>query len=293
MCCYRDVKNFERFNLIIQSVICLCVCQLKNIKSILSASSVKLSSSSNSSNNQINNTINQNSNNNEDNASTAPLQQQLQLQSTPDKNSQKSEDQVDTPSSPNATSESLTSKAIASETKKEEEKYSLHDIEKLLILVSKAFLLNFPLYVAYKHGVQARWDEISAQEAQSFGLFCDFHDTEVPAYLFRNVSLFCNSGGFSIMSQCFEQTNFPVSIAHAITAVISNLKIWLNYRSTVQLFVPIRIKVLQYMCKLSDQELRSPTTRSMAGKLTLFFFYRNRKILIIFFVCFRFHVGGG
>lgn len=276
MCCYRDVKNFERFNLIIQSVICLCVCQLKNIKNILNTSNVKPSCSGNQTTNTNNNNNSNNNNTEEDVSSTASPKQLPQQQSTIEKNPPKSDDQVDSALSPKATSLPSTgdiskSKTIVSETKKEDEKYSLQEIEKLLILVSKAFLLNFPLYVAYKHGVQARWDEISAQEAQSFGLFCDFHDTEVPAFLFRNVSLFCNSGGFSIMSQCFELNNFPVSIAHAITAVISNLKIWLNYRSTVQLFVPIRIKVLQYMCKLSDQELRSPTTRSMAGKFKNYF----------------------
>lgn len=95
-------------------------------------------------------------------------------------------------------------------------------------------------------------------------MFCDLHDSEIPAFLLRNVTLFCNNGGFSAMMSCFELPQLPVSTAHAITAAISNLKLWLNYRSVVQLFVPLRIKVLQYMCKLADQDLRSPATRSMA-----------------------------
>lgn len=63
---------------------------------------------------------------------------------------------------------------------------------------------------------------------------------------------------------CFDTQNLPVSTAHAITAVVSNLKLWLNYRSIVTLFVPIRSKILQYMRQLADQDLRSPATKTMA-----------------------------
>lgn len=95
-------------------------------------------------------------------------------------------------------------------------------------------------------------------------MYCDLHDTEIPAFLLRNVNIFCNNGGFAAMMHCFELATLPVSTAHAITATISNLKLLLNYRSVVQLFVPLRVKVLQYMCKLGDQDLRSPATKSMA-----------------------------
>lgn len=219
MCCYRDVKNFERFNLIIQSIICLTVSQLKNIKTLL---------------NTPPNTTNNNT-------------------STDENKSEKSANTSETPS---------LSTTVVNKDKNEE--WTLPEIEKLLIVISKTFLLNFPLYVAYKHGVQIRWDEISGEEAQTLSTFCDLHDTEVPAFLFKNVSLFCSSGGFAAMTLCFEQLNLPVATAHAITAAISNVKLWLNYRSIVQLFIPLRIKVLQYMCKLADQDLRSPATRSMA-----------------------------
>uniref|UniRef100_A0A2M4DP68 Putative ubiquitin carboxyl-terminal hydrolase 34 n=1 Tax=Anopheles darlingi TaxID=43151 RepID=A0A2M4DP68_ANODA len=132
------------------------------------------------------------------------------------------------------------------------------------MLVSKVFLLNFPLYVAYKHGVHTRLDEVSAQEVQTLSIFCDLHDSEIPAFLLRNVSLFCNYAGFDVMMQSFEQPGLPVSTAHAITATASNIKLWINYRSIMQLFIPLRVKVLQYMCRLSDQDLRSPATKTMA-----------------------------
>lgn len=141
--------------------------------------------------------------------------------------------------------------------------WTLPEFERLLILLAKAFLLNFPLYIAYKHAVQ-RLDEISPQDAQNLSIYCDLHENEMPIYLLRNVSLFCTAQGFIHLSDCFDVPNLPVSTAHAITAVVSNLKLWLNYRSIVTLFVPIRSKILQYMCKLADQDLRSPATKSMA-----------------------------
>lgn len=143
------------------------------------------------------------------------------------------------------------------------EQWTLPEFERLLILLAKAFLLNFPLYIAYKHAVQ-RLDEISPQDAQNLSIYCDLHENEMPIYLLRNVSLFCSAQGFVHLSDCFDAPNLPVSTAHAITAVVSNLKLWLNYRSIVTLFVPIRSKILQYMCKLADQDLRSPATKSMA-----------------------------
>ena len=35
MYCYRDIKNFERFQLIVQSLICLSIVQLKNIERLV------------------------------------------------------------------------------------------------------------------------------------------------------------------------------------------------------------------------------------------------------------------
>lgn len=282
MCCYRDIKNFERFNLIIQSIICLTVCQLKNIKTILTNEQQIVAPTQpvdvESIRKVIGKIVDEVSSSTDEKTPPSPI---VSAEEEASLSIPKSVTQIDgiqnpkTPPPPSSGDGGVddhevglekpdTAKTVDEKILPANEKWCVQDLEKLLILLSKAFLLNFPLYLAYKHGVQSRWDEISAQEVQSFNLFCDFHDTEVPAFLFRNVSLFCNSGGFAAMTICFEQQTLPVSTAHAITSVISNLKIWLNYRCIIQLFVPIRIKVLQYMCKLSDQELRSPATRSVA-----------------------------
>jgi len=145
-----------------------------------------------------------------------------------------------------------------------EEPWILPEVEKLLVLVSKVFLLNFPLYIAHKHGMHSRLDDLQAEEAHHLALICDLHDNDLPIFLLRNVSLFCNSGGFGAMSLCFEHPDLPVSTAHSMTAAVSNVKLWLNYHCNTQLFVPLRSRILQYMCKLSDQSLRSAATRAMA-----------------------------
>lgn len=71
------------------------------------------------------------------------------------------------------------------------------------------------------------------------------------------------------MTQLFEQVEcmqlLPVPLTHALIAIVCNLKLWLNFRSVVQLFVPLRAKVMRYMCSLSDKELRLPGIRTMAG----------------------------
>ncbi|KAG5861390.1 hypothetical protein JTB14_016721 [Gonioctena quinquepunctata] len=153
--------------------------------------------------------------------------------------------------------------------KPEEEKENPEVIErdKLLILVSKIFLLNFPLYVAYKHTIQAKLGELTQQEMQNLNLFCDLHDSEIPIYLLKNVSWFCKMGGLLAMTTCFTQLSpelLPVSTAHAMISVVCNLKLWMNYKSMVSMLVPLRSCVLRYMCKLSDQDLRTPTIKSMA-----------------------------
>lgn len=145
-----------------------------------------------------------------------------------------------------------------------EETWILPEVEKFFLLVSKVFLLNFPLYIAYKHSSHARVDDISAEEAQHLAIFCDLHDNDIPLYLLRNICVFCNTGGFAAMMVTFEHYDLPVSTAHAIVATVSNIKLWLNYGCIVQLFVPLRSRVLQYMCKLSDQNLRTAATRAMA-----------------------------
>lgn len=143
MCCYRDTKNYERFNLVVQSLICLTVFQLKNIQQLLDKHLV----------------------------ANQPLAEDGLQKTT------KADDEVpaivsEQSTLPDATLKSKTASIdnvpgnSTTNLPEDINQWTLNELEKLLILVSKAFLLNFPLYIAYKHGVHSRLDEITAQEAQ-------------------------------------------------------------------------------------------------------------------------------
>lgn len=98
----------------------------------------------------------------------------------------------------------------------------IQERDKLLILVSKIFLLNFPLYVAFKHTIQVKLDDLTQQEIQGLSVFCDLHDSEIPIYLLKNVTLFCKLGGLHAMTVCFTTLSLddlPVSTAHAMISI--------------------------------------------------------------------------
>ncbi|XP_067617273.1 ubiquitin carboxyl-terminal hydrolase puf [Eurosta solidaginis] len=312
MCLYRDPKNFERFNLVVQSMICLAVHHLKHIERLIddykrltacslghttaatqaaqpqgtSAAATDKNTNSLVEEKDADSIEEDNSNRNSKRDDSQNVDAKMETKKAKRESSSSpcpsppSSRNIPSPSSPPPPAPSMRlppganaagiSKASKSSnisttlTQLTEEPWILPEVEKLFILVSKVFLLNFPLYIAYKHGTHARLDDISAEEAQHLAIFCDLHDNEIPVYLLRNITLFCNSGGFAAMMLCFEQPDLPVTTAQAITATVSNIKLWLNYGCIVQLFVPLRSRVLQYMCKLSDQNLRSAATRAMA-----------------------------
>lgn len=263
MCCYRDVKNFERFYLVVQSILCLSVNQLKQLKEDLIEAA---------------------------NRPATPTDSTPSQDKPCDETGSPKSDDSNESSKENCTSE--TSEKIAPETpsteliqkndlldlekskddeEEEEPEYTLWSMtqrEKLMHILSKVFLLNFPLYLACKHSALSRLDDLSAQEITNLNSFCDLHDTEIPAYLLRNVSFFCKLGGVGAMINVFEAATpaiLPLSMAHAIVAAIGNLKLWLNFRALAQLFVPLRSKILKYMCLLEDKDLRVPAVKSMAG----------------------------
>ncbi|XP_058056030.1 ubiquitin carboxyl-terminal hydrolase puf [Anopheles bellator] len=280
MCCYRDVKNFERFNLVVQAIVYFTVYQLKNIRKLLAQNQLQASAASSATagipseppvptkdaitGSEGNDNVANNERTKPSDAPVSNLEPSVNSEDRIKDGSHRESDSTAEQTDGTQESDKQVASSTSSNQRTVDEVWTLVDVEKLLILVSKVFLLNFPLYVAYKHGVHARLDEVSAQEVQTLSIFCDLHDSEIPAFLLRNVSLFCNYAGFDVMIQCFDQPGLPVSTAHAITATSSNIKLWINYRSIVQLFIPLRVKVLQYMCRLSDQDLRSPATKSMA-----------------------------
>lgn len=260
MCCYRDLKNLERFSLLTQGVICLCVQHLKSLRTVLiDAEKIREKLSEDTKENEID-----------------------------------GEEIIDDKKEKRKRSISENTEKITEDTTPENETLNLQDKEKLFHLVSKMFLMNFPLYVASKHTMQTKLEEVTSLELTSLNSYCDIHDQEIPIYLLRNVTLFCKTGGLHAMTLCFQHLApdvLPVSTAHASIAIVCNLKIWLNLKTTLQLLVPLRSRVLRYMCKLADSELRAPAIKSMAGKITNFIFNVPGNITYIFCIpYFRFYV---
>uniref|UniRef100_A0A8C9UXP2 Ubiquitin carboxyl-terminal hydrolase 34 n=1 Tax=Scleropages formosus TaxID=113540 RepID=A0A8C9UXP2_SCLFO len=145
--------------------------------------------------------------------------------------------------------------------------WSTEDREKLLLCAAKIFQIQFPLYTAYKHNTHPTIEDISAQESNILGSFCDMNDVEVPLHLLRYVCLFCGKHGLSLMKDCFEYgtpETLPFPIAHAFITIVSNIRIWLHIPAVMQHIIPFRTFVIRYLCKLSDQELRQSAARNMA-----------------------------
>ncbi|XP_064464002.1 ubiquitin carboxyl-terminal hydrolase 34-like isoform X1 [Ornithodoros turicata] len=147
------------------------------------------------------------------------------------------------------------------------ETWSPEDQEKLLHFTSKAFLLNFPLYVAFKHSVHSKLEEVSQSEVTALSSVCDMNDLDIPVHLLRNVAFFCGTqGGLSLLTACFRQVpanRLPIGLAHALVSLVSNLKLWMNLASIVQHLVPLRSAVIKYLCSVCEGEVRGGGSRSL------------------------------
>ena len=53
------------------------------------------------------------------------------------------------------------------------EAWSIEEKNTLFMFVSKLFLMNFPLYMAYKHIVHPTVEELSQQEATALNNYCE------------------------------------------------------------------------------------------------------------------------
>lgn len=91
-------------------------------------------------------------------------------------------------------------------------------------------------------------------------------------------------GGVQAMTACFEHQSLPLPVAHAIIALVCNLKLWLNFRSIMQLFIPLRSKVLRYMCNLADKDLRTQGIKTLAGELYIHYAFYPKLFLEVFIV---------
>ena len=173
---------------------------------------------------------------------------------------------------------------------KTEEQWTFKELETLFHLIAKVFLVNYPLYLPYKQPLHLKGGDVNRDTF--FSQYCDLTEQDVSAYLLQNVDLFCRSeslrffpssfhktadvnvlkygyrlNGVQMIADCFDYQDLPIIIAHSLITIVCNLKMWLNVRSIITMFIPLRSKVLRYMCNMSDKDLRTPTIKVISGKM--------------------------
>ena len=69
--------------------------------------------------------------------------------------------------------EPIKEKSKEEEVDEEDCSWTLEDRDCLFMFVSKVFLMNFPLYIAYKHCIHSSLEELSQQEASALNNYCE------------------------------------------------------------------------------------------------------------------------
>ena len=151
MCCYKEYKNFERFNNIVQAMLNVAIGFIQ--------------------------TLPQHCQQQQQQDATSDRKED---ESTSEKLKDKSDD--DTKKTDDANSDGATSldTDVKEKTEKnkeesisEEEVWTLEEKDRLFQFVTKVFLMNFPMYMAYKHSVNTSLEELSQQEAAALNNYCE------------------------------------------------------------------------------------------------------------------------
>ncbi|KAK1171274.1 hypothetical protein AOXY_G6034 [Acipenser oxyrinchus oxyrinchus] len=248
LCCFKEYKHLEVFNQVVYALINLVVAQVQALQDQLYKSCT-----------------------NDTDSDWADVTQQsdepVNVERDSNEEDGESEGQNTTESKPDSSKACGRTGDVSAKSPDPFSAWNTEEKEKLLLCVAKIFQIQFPLYTAYKHNTHPTIEDISAQESNILGSFCDMNDVEVPLHLLRYVCLFCGKHGLSLMKDCFESgtpETLPFPIAHAFITVVSNIRIWLHIPAVMQHIIPFRTYVIRYLCKLSDQELRQSAARNMA-----------------------------
>nr|XP_042908715.1 ubiquitin carboxyl-terminal hydrolase 34 [Parasteatoda tepidariorum] len=224
-CCFKDPKNFDRFNSVVQGFILNIIEILQQI--VKDVKSLKYSEP------HPNDAISSEHKKSDGKNNEKDSKEKVKLSSLQE-------------------TEKESKKALVNKDSTTKDVLSLEEKEKYICIFSKVFLLNFPLYVAFKHSMQSKLDEM-----------------EIPVYLFRNVCFFSDKGGLKLLVASFEGTDpeiLPLSLAHALSTLVANLKLWMNIGTIMQPLMLARSGVIRYLCQIKDSHLRA------AGKRNLFEF---------------------
>ncbi|PVD26285.1 hypothetical protein C0Q70_13955 [Pomacea canaliculata] len=238
MCCFKDFKNFERFNNIIQIILTVAIRFIQTLPEDLA----------------------------KERQNVPPTEEEEKSAGAGGRSKDGAKVECENEETTKEEEVECEESKMDVEEETKEEHWSADEKEKLLHLVTKIFLMNFPSYTAYKHIVHNSLEELSQHETSALNNYCEIADPESPLYLLRNVCFLCDSNGIQALRQCFENAvpeTLPFNFAHLLINLIANLRMWMNIPTVLQYIIPLRSSVIRYMCRLSDADLRLAGNRSM------------------------------
>ena len=140
--------------------------------------------------------------------------------------------------------------------------WTLEEKERLLLCVARCFTLHLPIYTAAHrnpslahHVAYYQMQHASADFKTFLASYCHLNlsnntngnndSHHVSLYLYRHICSFCENRGLIVIRQVFEAAKntrmLPLSIAHALFAILTNLRHHLNigkfFRSLYLLFM--------------------------------------------------------
>ncbi|KAL5008333.1 hypothetical protein ScPMuIL_013914 [Solemya velum] len=249
MCCFKDLKNFEKLNNMVQIILSVAIRVMQTLPDDIRKQNEKDEGDREE---KI-----------ETKEADSVKDQKSDEKKKGDNKDNKEKDEASTQEKKESETEDVD---MEDESDEDPEKWTVDEKERLLQFITKVFLLNFPTYLAYKHIVHSSLEELSQQETSALNNYCEISDLDVPLFLLRNVCFFCDSNGIGALRQCFEKATpdtLPFNFAHLLITLIANLRLWMNIPAVMQCIVPLRTAVIRYMCKLSDKDLRMAGNRNM------------------------------
>ena len=190
MCCYKEYKNFERFNNIVQAMLNVAISFIHTLPQHCQQQQ-------------------DDANDRKKDDSTSPSEPQKV----------KTDDdmcKIDDANADSAASCDVDLKEKTTEKEKETEKedsgcdeevWTLEEKDRLFQFVTKVFLMNFPMYMAYKHSVNTSLEELSQQEAAALNNYCELSVSPHSVFLqypsqYSVITLTGNQHGLSPCAFC-------------------------------------------------------------------------------------------
>ncbi|MGH0139449.1 UNVERIFIED_CONTAM: hypothetical protein FKN15_063912 [Acipenser sinensis] len=157
LCCFKEYKHLEVFNQVVYALINLVVTHVQALQNQLCKSCT---------------------NNTDSDWADVTQQSDEPVNVERDSNEEEgeSEGQNSTESKPDSSKACGRTEDVSAKSPDAFSAWNTEEKEKLLLCVAKIFQIQFPLYTAYKHNTHPTIEDISAQESNILGSFCDMNN---------------------------------------------------------------------------------------------------------------------